>query len=206
MIIGRDGEVIVVKGIALVVAMLLLAIMVQSSGCDSNPEAFFEGFEASLDGWQTGADVPDDPNNPPNPVAWSIDTSDERASEGISSAEYFLDGRQDDGTIWLARSFAAMPYCKHRVLLTFDLWSPSESFNTIAKVAAYAGATAPQKEADFDTSEPADQQAGWTQYRYEFDVTPGAAGEVWVAFGISAVWETEMTYNIDTVSITIAEW
>jgi len=32
----------------------------------------------------------------------------------------------------------------------------------------------------------------------------GSSGEVWVAVGISVLWETEMTYNLDAVEVTIS--
>ena len=32
----------------------------------------------------------------------------------------------------------------------------------------------------------------------------GSNGEVWVAVGITGLWETEMTYNLDDIKITIS--
>jgi CheY-like chemotaxis protein len=56
---------------------------------------FEERFEGSLDGWQQGADVPDDPVRPGQPVAWSIEVSSEQAAEG--------DGRQGGDALPLGR-------------------------------------------------------------------------------------------------------
>jgi hypothetical protein len=125
-------------------------------------------------------------------------------AEGTASARFTLDGSQDDGTIWLTRPFDVAAEESFRVQLTFDLWSASESFNTLANVAATAGSRPPREENDFNLGQPANQSEGWRTYEYEFDVRSGSEGEIWVAFGISAVWETEMTYYVDDVRVEIA--
>lgn len=165
---------------------------------------FEEGFEGSLDGWQQGADVPDDPAHPGQPVDWSIEVSSDQAAEGTSSARFALDGKQDDGTIWLARPFSVAAGELARVHLSFELWSESESFNTLANVAAYVGAQPPGSESDFDLSQVANKVEGWVTYDYSFDVRGNAEGQAWVAVGISAVWETEMTYYLDNVQVDLA--
>ncbi len=170
----------------------------------SQPISFEERFEEALDRWQQGSDVPDDPDRPGQPVFWSIKVSPEQAAEGGSSARFTLDGKMDDGTIWLARAFDVAPDAALRVRLAFDLWSASESFNTLANVAAYAGSRPPAVEEDFDVSQAANLQEGWRTYEYTFDVRSSADGKVWVALGISAVWETEMTYYVDDVRVDIA--
>lgn len=162
-----------------------------------------EGFEGSLAGWHVGADVPQDPNRPGQEVAWSVELSDEQASDGNSSLRLRIDGSQDDGTIWLARPLAVLPGEPRTVRLSFDLWSPSESFNTLANVATYAGGQAPAAEADFDLSQQADQAEGWQRYSYSLSAAPGPGGELWVAVGISAVWETEVTYYIDELVVEV---
>jgi hypothetical protein len=172
------------------------------SGGGDPPPTFADGFEAGLGTWEKGADVPLDPNRPGEPVAWSIEASTEQASEGATSARYDLDGTQDDGTIWLARAIEVGPG-SHLVTLSFDLWSETESFNQIAKVAAYVGAEPPAVEADFDTTEAANLAAGWVRYEYEVPVTAGPDGFVWVAVGISAVFETLMTYYVDDVRVVV---
>ncbi len=168
------------------------------------PLSFQESFEQGLDPWQKGADVPEDPDRPGEPVAWTIELSSDEVLDGDTAARFFLDGSQDDGTIWLMRPFDVAADGAVRVHLTFDLWSASESFNTLAKVSAYAGAQAPVEEADFDVSQAANLAEGWHTYEYAFDVELDD-DQVWVALGISAVWETEMTYYVDDVRIDIAE-
>ncbi|HPD31222.1 MAG TPA: hypothetical protein PLL20_14620 [Phycisphaerae bacterium] len=167
------------------------------------PVIFNDGFETGLGSWMQGSDVPEDPNNPGNPVAWAIEQSDAQAVEGRYSARFCLDGGQDDGTIWLVREFDVTAGRVYSVMLSLSLWSESESFNTLAKVAAYAGGKAPDAESDFDVSMAADQVAGWKTYTYVIDATATTNGKIRVAFGISAVWETQLTYYIDDVAIEI---
>jgi len=170
---------------------------------DEEPIIYNDSFETGLGAWTQGADVPEDPNNPGQPVEWSIEQGTEQAVDGQYSAKYSLDGTQDDGTIWLVREFDVTPLALYRVTLSFDLWSETESFNTLAKVAAYAGGKAPEVEADFDVNVAANEVAGWKSYTYVVDAIATLDGKIRVAFGISAVWETELTYYIDDVQIEI---
>lgn len=156
-----------------------------------------------LDEWTPGADVPDDPNRPGEKVAWSIEPSTGELNADPVSAAFYLDGRQDDGTIWLMRAFSATPDSQVTVDLSFDLWSESESFNIIIHPAAFAGPNPPQVEEDFDTSQDGNLVAGWRTYDYSFETSASETGEVWVAFGISVVWETEVLYYIDNVQVNI---
>jgi len=163
------------------------------------PVALEEGFEGGLSSWTIGADVPEDPNNPGNPVAYSITQSVLKHYEGAYSAEFTIDGLQDDGTIWLARSIQ-VPAGASKVDLEFQLYSETESFNTLAVAVAHIGPTQPELEEDLQVLGPANQVAGWKLYSLSVDASPGDA---WVAFGISVRWETEMTYWVDSVKVTV---
>jgi len=74
----------------------------------SETVGFADGFEGGFTGWSRASDVPQDPNNLKNPVAWMITRSTERAVAGSASLRYYLDGRQDDGTIWIVRGISAV--------------------------------------------------------------------------------------------------
>jgi hypothetical protein len=162
-----------------------------------------EGFEGGLEGWQVGAEVPQDPNRPGQEVEWSVELSDEQASAGSRSLRLQLDGSQDDGTIWLARPLALQPGQPRTVRLSFDLWSVSESWNTLAYVAAYAGPRPPAGEDDFDLSQPANLAEGWQRYSYSLTAEPSPEGQLWIAVGISVVWETEVTYYVDELRVEV---
>jgi hypothetical protein len=63
-----------------------------------------EDFENGFGEWAIDADVPPDPNNPGHFVEWSITRSTDVASSGQYSLKFFIDGRQDDGAIWIEKN------------------------------------------------------------------------------------------------------
>ena len=145
--------------------------------------------------------VPEDPNNPGETVAWKIERTSEKSFSGDYSVLFQIDGRQDDGTIWLEQKLKLQPNSTKMITLSFQLWSPSESFNTIAEVVAYIGEDNAEVEDDFHVLGAADQVAGWKAYSLSVETNTGSLGEVFVAFGISVRWETEMSYFADSVEI-----
>lgn len=190
-----------------------------AAGNDDPPTTGFEeGFETGLDGWERGADVPEDPNDPGQPVDWRIVRSTELAAAGSASLQYVLDGRQDDGTIWVQRTLPVEAGRTYAVSMRAEAWSPSESFNTIAHLVMYAGAQPPTAEASFPPPgtnssdagvaptgglrEPLNQAEGWRPYAFTWETPALEADAIVVAVGISAVWETEMTYFVDDVTVS----
>jgi len=185
-------------------AALILLLSMALAGCDllAPPTVIIrQGFEVGWEGWQKGSDVPQDPNTK-RPVEWSIELSTKQAKEGYGSARFFLDGRQDDGTIWLAKSLTVPKGRPLIVNLSFYLWSPEQSFNIRAYVVAYAGALMPVEEAEFTHREPADKTKGWRRYQFTIPVA-STDGELWVALGISVAWETVLEYFIDDVRVEV---
>ncbi len=181
---------------------LLLALAL--TGCDLVAPPLLivqEGFEAGLKDWAKGSDVPPDPNSR-KPVAWAIDLAQEQVAGGNWSTRWFLDGRQDDGTIWLMRTLAVPKNRPLSMTISLQLWSPSQSANTRAYVVAYAGVLMPVEEAEFTYREPADKKAGWQRYSFTIPIMR-TAGEIWIAFGISVAWETLLEYFMDDVRIEI---
>ncbi len=149
-------------------------------------------FENDLEGWTVGRDLPTDPNTG-DPVETNATTTGERASDGERSLALFINGLQDDGTLWVEQS-AALGEAE---TLAFDIYSPEASFNTRVKAAAYTGEGGELVEEDFDTTEAADGHEGWQTF--EYDVS--SEGEGAVAVGVSMVWETELTTLVDNVRL-----
>jgi hypothetical protein len=111
-------------------AALIFLLSLALAGCDllAPPSVTLrQGFEVGWEGWQKGSDVPQDPTTN-RPVEWSIELSTKQAKEGYGSARFFLDGRQDDGTIWLAKLLTVPKGRPLIVNLSFYLWSPEQSF------------------------------------------------------------------------------
>jgi hypothetical protein len=93
------------------VAVFIVSVAVLLSLPKSaSPIVVLEDFEqnsgSNFGSWLLGSDVPDDPNNPGNTVQWHITHTSNVSRSPTTSAEFFIDGGQDDGTIWLQRKIA----------------------------------------------------------------------------------------------------
>jgi hypothetical protein len=173
------------------------------------PKGITEDFEQNIGEGDFGelfinGHVPQDPNNPSHTMQWHIRRVSNISRSGVHSVELFIDGKQDEGTIWLERKITVKKKAQIRVSVSFWLHSEQESFNTIAAVVAYAGIVKPNVEDDFVIVGFANEEVGWKNYAYTADLTTDSNGEAWVAVGISVRWETYMTYYIDDVRIEVA--
>ena len=161
-----------------------------------------ESFEQDFGGWAKDAQIPLDPNNPGHPVAWDVSRVTSLSYSGQYSMEFYIDGRQDDGTIWIEKKISVKNNSQIQAEVSFEFYSEQESFNVIAGVCAYAGISNPEVEEDFAVLGPANEVAGWKRYTYSTTLHTDSP-EIWLALGITVRWETEMTYNIDDVKVTI---
>mgnify|MGYP000185732018 CR=1 FL=1 len=143
-------------------------------------------FEEGWVGWSIGRDLPEDPNREgQQAVASRVGVTTEDATHGQASCRMFIDGSQDDGTVWVQQPVDLSAYD----YLAVD-YGVSTSFNEIRKAAVYAGPepSKPLTETDFDTSKSLEghSRSGWKTLTYEIDHDgPGL-----VAVGWSIVWET----------------
>lgn len=175
--------------------VLVLAVLAGSSGASAAVSTF--SFENGLQGWTRDHFIDCEQDPAPCTFNWRISRSTQQAKSGTTSLKAFLDGTNDDGTIWLERRFDVKG--RSTVELSFWLWSESQSdFNTWP-VVAYIGKRNPETESDFTIVGQTDAQAGWTRYTLTETVK---GGKVWVAFGFGATWESERTYFLDTVRVT----
>jgi hypothetical protein len=168
------------------------------------PLVYSESFEEDFGGWVKDADVPLDPNNPGQYVAWNVSRVASLAHSGQYSVELSIDGRQDDGTVWIEKKISVKNKSQIQVKVSFEFYSEQESFNVVAGVCTYAGISKPEAEANFTVIGNANEIAGWKRYTHETTLYTGSSDEVWVAVGITVRWETEMTYNVDDVKVTIS--
>jgi len=187
-----------------IVGMLIVVSGVAVSYFYPKPIVYNESFEEGFDNWEPDADVPPDPNNPGHPVAWNVSQVAFPVHSGQHSVELYMDGRQDDGTVWIEKRIPVKYNSQIHVKVSFEFYSENESFNVIAGVCSYAGIFDPETEANFTVIGNANEVGGWKRYTYETTLQTGSGGEVWAAVGITVRWETEMTYNIDDVKVTIS--
>ena len=184
----------------------ILIIISATAGWYFYPKSviYTEGFEEDFGGWEGDADVPPDPNNPGSLVDWNVSRVTSPVKSEQYSVELYIDGRQDDGTVWIEKALSVKRNSQIQVKVSFDFYSESESFNVIAGVVGFAGTSNPEVEADFTVLGQANEVSGWKRYTHTGTLNTGSSGEVWVAVGISVRWETEMTYNLDDVEVTIS--
>jgi hypothetical protein len=206
------------RALALVVLVPALAL----AGCTQDPSgerSVTDDFETGIDSWDKAVDIPQDPNRPGENVSWSIESSRDVAQSGDYSANYTLDGSQDDGTIWLVRPLTVEEDQAYAVNVTAEAWSGSESSNTLAHLVLYLGPQRPLAEEDFPapgettTGDPdatrgglreeLNKQEGWRSYGFEWQIPADHNGTMWAALGISVVWETEVTYFVDDLEIQL---
>jgi len=189
--------------VIIVVAFALLAFKFLSPELQPNQTTFFDDFENDFSDWTIGSQVPEDPNNPGQNVEWLIQRSTNHSFSGKYSILFEIDGRQDDGTIWITRKLTLEPNSEKSVNISFQLWSGEESFNTLAAVVGHIGVNVPQAEPDFQVLGAANQEAEWKAYGLSKEIAVNNTGEVYVALGISVRWETKLVYFADSVEITI---
>jgi hypothetical protein len=168
------------------------------------PVIYYEGFEEDFGGWEGDADVPPDPNNSGSTVDWGVSRVTSPVKSGQYSVELYIDGRQDDGTVWIEKKLSAKKDSQIQVEVFFEFYSESESFNVIAGVVGFVGTSNPEVEANFTSLGQANEVVGWKRYTHTATLESGSSGEVWVAVGITVLWETEMNYYLDDVKIVIS--
>lgn len=168
------------------------------------PLVYTESFENDFGGWVADADVPLDPNNLGYAVDWNVSRVASLAHSGEYSVGLYIDGRQDDGTVWIEKKIPVRNRSQVHVTVSFEFYSEQESFNIIAAVCTYIGISDPEVEDDFVVLGSANEVGGWKEYTHTVALAIGSDNEVWVAIGITVRWETEMTYNIDNVRVAIS--
>ena len=191
----------IIIGVTVLILVVVAAVALISMLRMNIAPPLIEDFEHDFGEWTANADVPLDPNNSDSPVQWHIRRSSNVSRSGNYSAEFFIDGRHDDGTIWLERKINVQPNAQIRLTLSFFFYSEEESFNTLAAIVAYAGTAKPTTEEDFSVVGTANEAAGWKNYKFNPTVNTDSSGEAYVALGISVRWETLIVYYIDDVVI-----
>lgn len=151
-------------------------------------------FERDLVGWQVDDDLPTDPRTD-SPVRARATVTTEPVSDGDWALALFVDGRQDDGTIWVQQRLDL----SRATEIALDVFSYQESFNTVAALAVYAGPDPGRGlvEGDFDTTRPSEDHEGWRTQTYPVQ----QAVDGLVAVGITVVWESEVTRVLDNVRL-----
>lgn len=192
-----------IVGIVLVVATSLGAVDAAAGALPARSATYLESFENGFGGWAPDHHIHCEADDPPCSFDWSIERSTEQARHGLFSLRGFLDGRWDDGSIWVERTFGVRRVREVTVELSFWLWSEQQSDVNTFPVLAFADRRDPEVEEDFAIVGQTDQVAGWHRYSHRRSFCSGTGGQAWVAFGFGATWETPRTYHLDLAEVTV---
>ncbi len=185
------------------IVLMGAALAILASGCISGMLTVRESFENGMADWTVGKDVPIDPNTG-DPVNASASVTDVRARTGSKALLLTIDGRQDDGTVWVQVHILMGAASARNIETVFYVYSEVESFNVLAEVVAYAGVSQPNAETDFEKLGQADPAVGWNRFELTQEVEADAGDSIYVAVGITVAWETILEYEFDDVRITVS--
>lgn len=134
---------------------------------------------------------------------------------GNRSVRLDIDGRHDDGSVWLLASIPVSslgsPGTEHSLSISGWVWSSIQSNINVWPIIAAIGENEPssnetKQEEDFTKIGYTEEKAGWTEYTLEevrFTFPNKKESLIYFAFGISVTWETLRTYWIDYLTIKI---
>ena len=164
--------------------MFMLIGVILSAGATQAEMVVEEGFEGDLSAWTIGTDLPEDPNKQSGVVDYQAVIQPDTVFAGGQALKLYIDGRQDDGTVWIQRQIDAVT--ADEVSLSFRFWSPFKgSFNNLAYVVSYVGPEPPQMEDDFVRVAPMTDVGEWDPL--VLSARTDGADSMWAAVGFSVV-------------------
>jgi len=191
--------------------MILLAFAIAACDLNENDPGDFErytfSFEDNLEGWSADGTDLDDP-----PVDWSIERSEEEASDGDTSVRLRLDNLNDQGKIWLERSFPLKRNTMYDIEIAFDFGTADFGDINLWSIIAGAHAESPEVAADLtfhqnESGNGADEDVGlqWVEKGYTVEHMTDDDGILVVAVGVWGTWEALRTYYVDNLRIEFTE-
>jgi hypothetical protein len=170
------------------------------------PKQIESSFENGMDGWVArGTDL----SNPTD--EWSIERSEDMASEGRTSLKVYLNNLNDAGKIWIQRPFDVESNSYYQVHVEYDFASADYGDFNLWTIITGALLGPPTKADELtyqrDTGNGADKDEGykWLHKTYDIELRTGPEQEIYIIIGVWGTWETARTYYIDNVKITIVK-
>jgi hypothetical protein len=177
-------------------AVIVGAVLALSQAAAAVPATTYkESFEQDLGGWQPASDG--------LPRSWQVYRTTKFAADGRVGLGFDVNGLDDDGTVWIQHAYQARPNTRVRVVLSFLLYTVDGTPTNSWKVVGSLGTRAPRVEGDFKFLGYADHSGVWRRYTVTGEVTTDGSGTVWVAAGVSVLWETNRIHYVDAVETTI---
>jgi len=192
--------------IAIVVAAIVVVSVMGVYFYLSRPlKEYSVSFEDGWDDWEAqGIDL----NDPP--VNWTIERTDDHSDDGDYSMKLYLNNMNDQGKIWVQRSFDMDPNRGYKVKLSFSFASSDFGSFNLWKIIAGAGPKEPSSmdELTFhgNTGNGYMEDVGykWMDKEYTLNARSNSDGELYVYIGVWGTWETGRTYYIDDIDIAVS--
>ncbi len=187
--------------------VLIAAALLMASGSSLAMFIELQSWETDMGEWAKDYDLPRDPGSNAEheaggTVYWHIERTDKIAYKGMWCLELAIDGSQDDGTVWMERMVPTNPKAPVTVVfIDFYVHSKWKSPVNQWKILAYAGVKNPQKEDDFTMVGYTEPGVGWFRYSLVERIWTHGSDDIYVAFGISVLWEGYREYHFDHVTV-----
>jgi hypothetical protein len=159
-------------------------------------------FESGLDGWfGNGVDLADPI------VTWSVETSNEQASDGANSARLFVDNRNGMSKIWLERAIDVSPNLAYDVDISFDFGTADFGQANLWRILSGAHTNSPTTGAALTVQDATGNGSAssvgvqWLPKSYRVRASSDAGGRIRIVIGVWGTWETPRTYYVDNVRI-----
>ena len=189
------------------------------AGCGAGSErpAFEEGFERGIGDWEAAAAI--GPEVELDEFDWDVDVRDTQAHSGSRSLRIWNEGTYDDGTTWVTHPVPVESGAAYTATATAQIWSESESFNTLRDAVMRLGPSPPSIEEAFPQPgvnttalgetpygglrEPLWLADGWREYRFEWTTPTLASETLHLSLGTSVIWEGQAEHYIDDVTVEL---
>jgi hypothetical protein len=184
---------------------LVILVLIALAGCDGpgipTSGTYTFSFERDMEEWvANGTDL----DNPP--AEWSVERSEDIASDGKIAVRLYLNNLNDAGKIWIERQFDAEANCTYHVRLDYDFatadWGDVNLWTIITSVSPQPPVPGLLYQGDTGNSARSEDGFVWLHKSYDFDVESGPDGRVYIVIGVWGTWETARTYYLDNVSIS----
>lgn len=185
---------------------LLFVLMVLSAGCVFSGEKGFEetySFEDGLEGWERGGRDLSHPSSENKTIDWQINRSDLASTNGNYSLLYYLENLNDQGKIWIQKTYSVEENQKYSLDVSFDFGTSDFGVNQWTIIAGPFESKSDSKLPYQDETGKNSDEPGlrWLDKSYSFRTSSGVDGKITVLIGVWGTWEAPRTYLIDNVTI-----
>lgn len=180
----------------------------EESTADTTAETLelYDDFTWGLYGWEVGTDLPEG-------IEGTVEHSTEKTASGYwdGCVKTFIEGYQDDGTVWLQTSFGVEPGTTYDVEMAVSGYNPMDSFQDLTFVHAALGDQPVDSESDIRNRDDdsnvvalkgdlrtADEQ--WQTYTASGTFESGDSSTAHFAFGTNLIYEVNQTDYLDDVA------